>query len=83
MIYLFVGLAVLFFIYLLYTGQFKWLFGVLRNMAVGMIAILLVNMGLSALGVYMLVGVNMLTVAIVGLLGIPGFILLYGARLIL
>jgi len=60
-------LGVGFFIYLLYTGQFKWLFGVVRNMALGIIGILGMNVLLSGVG--LVVGVNAITVLVVGLLG--------------
>ena len=71
-------LGVGFFIYLLYTGQFKWLFGVVRNMALGIIGILGMNVLLSGVG--LVVGVNAITVLVVGLLGLPGFLFLYAAR---
>jgi len=64
--------------YLAYTGQFKWLLGVVRNMALGIIGMLGLNLVLSGMGVA--VGVNAVTALIVGLLGLPGLLLLYAAR---
>jgi len=66
--------------YLVYTRQFRWIFGVVRNMFLGIIAILGLNMLVSGLGIA--VGVNAITVLIVGLLGLPGFLLLYATRLL-
>jgi len=70
-----------FFAYLLYTRQFKWLFSVIRNMVVGVGGILGVNFMLSGMGVA--VGVNAVTALIVGLLGLPGFLLLYATQLLI
>lgn len=64
--------------YLLYSGQFRWVFGVVRNMFLGIGAIFGINFILPS----MAVGVNAVTAIIVGLLGLPGFLLLYAARLL-
>ena len=64
-----------FLIYLFFTRQFKWLFNVLRNAALGVIGLLAGNFLLAPMG--LAVGINILTVFIVGLLGIPGLILLF------
>jgi len=69
-----------FFAYLVYTGQFKWLLGVIRNMGLGIAGILGLNALLAGIG--FTVGVNIITVLIVGLLGFPGFFLLYAAQLL-
>ena len=78
--WLLAALGVGFFAYLLYTGQFKWMLGVVRNMALGVLAIL----GANALlvGVGLSVGVNAITALVVGLLGIPGFLFLYAAQML-
>ena len=81
-IWMVMALAFVFFAYLFYTGQFKWLVGVVRNMALGVAGILGVNAALGAAGFSLYVGVNLATAAIVGLLGLPGFLLLFGARLL-
>jgi len=65
----------------MYTGQFKWLVGVVRNMALGIIGILGINTLLSSMGVA--VGVNAITILSIGLLGIPGLLLLYATQLLL
>jgi pro-sigmaK processing inhibitor BofA len=67
--------------YLLYTRQFRWLVGVVRNALLGAIGFLALNTVLSPVG--LVVGVNALTVFIVGILGLPGFVLLYVTRWIL
>ena len=70
-----------FFAYLLYTRQLKWLFGVVRNIAVGIFGILGLNFLLTGFGIG--VGINAVTAAVVGLLGLPGVLLLYAATLLL
>jgi len=75
-----IAFGLVFFAYLLYTGQFRWLFGVVRNMVLGVVGILGLNILLSGMG--LAVGVNIITVLVVGLLGIPGFLFLYAAQLI-
>jgi inhibitor of the pro-sigma K processing machinery len=67
--------------YLLYTRQFKWLFGVIRNGVFGILGILVFNALLAPTGIA--VGVNLLTAFIVGILGLPGLMLLFAARIIL
>jgi inhibitor of the pro-sigma K processing machinery len=72
--------AACFFGYLLYTRQFKWLIGVIRNAVLGVIGILALNTVLAPAGIA--VGVNALTAFIVGVLGLPGLLLLYVARVV-
>ena len=79
-IWLMLALCAVFLAYLLYTGQFKWLLGVIRNMALGIAGILGLNILLAGTGVA--VGVNAITALIVGLLGLPGLLLLYATRLL-
>jgi len=64
--------------YLLYTRQFRWVLGVVRNIVIGIIAMLGLNFVLYERG--LAVGVNAITALIVGLLGIPGLLLLYVTR---
>jgi inhibitor of the pro-sigma K processing machinery len=78
---LFIAAGVLFLGYLLYTRQFKWLGGVIRNAALGAVGMLALNAALVPLGI--VVGVNALTAFVVGILGLPGFIMLYTARIML
>jgi len=70
-----------FFAYLLYTRQFKWLFSVVRNMVVGVGGMLGLNFALAGMGIA--VGVNAITALVVGLLGIPGFLLLYATQMLM
>ncbi|MCL1844560.1 MAG: pro-sigmaK processing inhibitor BofA family protein [Defluviitaleaceae bacterium] len=67
--------------YLIYTRQHKWLLSVARNSALGVGGLLLANFALAGMG--LAVGVNALTVAIVGILGVPGFLMLYATRFLL
>ena len=60
---------------LFFNRQVKALFYVLRNAVLGIAGIWAANMVLAPMGLF--VGVNVLTVFIVGILGIPGFFLLY------
>ena len=64
-----------FFAYLLYSRQFTWMFSVLRNMVLGIGGILGINFLLAGFGIG--VGVNAVTAMVVGLLGLPGVVLLY------
>lgn len=76
-----VGAGVCFLAYLLYTRQFKWLYGVIRNVLLGCAGILGFNYLLASTG--LVVGINALTAFVVGVLGLPGFMLLYVTRLII
>lgn len=58
-----------------FSRQIKATFNIIKNAALGTIGILACNMLLAPMGIA--VGVNALTVFIVGVLGIPGFLLLY------
>jgi len=60
---------------LFFNRQIKMVFNLARNAAIGVAGILACNMLLAPMGVA--VGVNLMTVFIVGVLGIPGFLLLY------
>jgi uncharacterized membrane protein YeaQ/YmgE (transglycosylase-associated protein family) len=77
--WLLIALAVGFFAYLLYTRQMRWLAGVLRNIICGVGGLMLVNFAIPSIAV----GVNAVTMIIVGVLGVPGFFLLYATRLLL
>jgi len=79
-IWLMLAAAACFLAYLLYSRQFKWIFGVVRNMFLGTLAILGINFVVAGFGFG--VGINVMTVLIVGLLGLPGFLLLYATRLL-
>jgi inhibitor of the pro-sigma K processing machinery len=80
-LWLALGLGFGFLAYLFYTGQFKWLLGVARNAALGVVGILLLNFFFVLFG--LAVGVNPITALTVGVLGAPGFVLLYASQLLL
>ncbi|MCL1882839.1 MAG: pro-sigmaK processing inhibitor BofA family protein [Defluviitaleaceae bacterium] len=80
-LYLLLAFGVAFFIYLLYSRQVKWLVGVIRNSAIGVVGILVFNFFFAGFG--LAVGVNAVTALVVGLLGAPGFLLLYAAQLLI
>ncbi|MCL1864074.1 MAG: pro-sigmaK processing inhibitor BofA family protein [Defluviitaleaceae bacterium] len=79
MVWIFVALG--FFAFLFYTRQFRWLGRVVKNSALGVAGILAFNFLLSGYGIA--VGINVVTVLVVGLLGVPGILMLYATRLIL
>jgi len=76
--WLVLALGIGFLAYLLYTRQFGWLLRVVRNMALGVGAMLIFNLLLGGFGLR--VGINVITALVVGLLGAPGFLLLYAAQ---
>jgi len=80
---MFVILGIGFLAYVVYSGQLRWLLAVVRNGVLGIAGILGFNAllaGFTAAGVA--VGVNIITVLVVGLLGLPGFLLLYAASVL-
>ncbi|MCL2379035.1 MAG: pro-sigmaK processing inhibitor BofA family protein [Defluviitaleaceae bacterium] len=79
--WLMLALAAGFIAYLLYTRQFGWLVRVIRNMALGVAGMLVFNLMLVGFGLS--VGINAITALVVGLLGAPGFMMLYAAQLML
>jgi inhibitor of the pro-sigma K processing machinery len=74
------GLCLCFVAFLLITRQFKWLLRVIRNMALGAAGIFAANALLVGTG--LAVGVNVITALVVGVLGLPGFMMLYLAQLL-
>ena len=79
-LWLLAALGAVFFAYLIYTGQVRWILGVVRNMFIGVVGMLWLNTVIIGTG--FAVGVNAITVLVVGLLGLPGFLLLYGAQIL-
>ena len=82
-VWLVLALAFGFFAYLLYTRQFKWLVTVIRNITLGAAGFLLFNFLFSGIGMGLAVGVNAVTLVTVGLLGAPGFLMLYAAQMLM
>ena len=60
---------------LFFNRQLKFVFDLVRNAVIGSVGILLCNMLLAPTG--FAVGINVLTLFIVSVLGVPGFLLLY------
>jgi len=79
--WLMLALGAGFLAYLLYTRQFGWLIRVVRNMAFGVAGMLVFNLMLVGMGLS--VGINAVTALVVGLLGAPGFLLLYAAQMMI
>ena len=80
-LWLMLALGTGFLAYLLYTRQFGWLIRVVRNMALGVAGMLVFNLMLAGMGLS--VGINAITALVVGLLGAPGFLLLYAAQMMI
>lgn len=66
-------------IFYLYKTHTKWLATVCIRVVAGIIVILLLNTIFGLVHIQCQVGINALTVSTVGLLGVPGLILIYGA----
>ena len=66
---------------LFFTRQLRRFFCFLRNGIIGCIGLIACNVALAPMG--LAVGVNFMTFFIVGILGLPGFMLLYIAQSIL
>ncbi|MCL2223396.1 MAG: pro-sigmaK processing inhibitor BofA family protein [Defluviitaleaceae bacterium] len=79
-VFLLLALVFVFFAYLVYTRQMQWFLGVARNTACGICGLLMFNFFFSGFG--LAVGINAVTVLIVGVLGAPGFLLLYATQLL-
>jgi len=60
---------------LFFSKQLKFAFNFLRNAIAGAVGIFACNMLLAPVGIAL--GINLLTLFIVGVLGLPGFLLLY------
>ena len=81
LLWLMVALLLGFLGYVLYARQVRWLLGVIRNMVLGIIGMLLLNTLLADMGIS--VGINLITTLLVGLLGMPGFLILYATQILL
>ena len=81
LMWLMASLGIGFLAYLLYTRQFRWLLTVARNMVLGIVGMLVLNLLLGNMG--LTVGINAITALIVGLLGAPGFLLLYASQMLI
>ncbi len=56
---------------------FKWIGNVMLRLIFGAIGIFAMNAIFQAVSMDMVVGINLETMATIGLLGVPGFVLLY------
>lgn len=70
-----IGGILLLFLMSVFSKKISYILKFLIRSAIGVIGFTFINMGTTTFGVF--VGTNLLTVAFVGLLGIPGFISLY------
>lgn len=58
--------------------KIEWLLNVVMRSILGTIAIYFINLVLNSGGISLGVGINVVTIAILGILGFPGLIALYG-----
>lgn len=70
--------AVLLFVTLLYLKKIEWIINFLLRAVLGIILVYCCNSILHKIGVTNLPGINTVNIASIGILGIPGIILLYG-----
>ena len=69
-----VGIILIILIVSIFRKPIKWLIKLLISSALGLVALLLVNLGLGAFGIT--IGINLYTVLTAGILGLPGIVLL-------
>lgn len=66
-------------LFILFAGPLKIVFKLILNVCIGMAAVYALNIVFPSIGV----GINLFTVAVTGFLGIPGFIVLVLAGIML
>lgn len=59
-------------------SKMEWLLNIVMRSILGTIAMYFVNSTLAAAGISLGVGINIVTVLTTGILGLPGFVALYG-----
>ncbi|MCL2618279.1 MAG: pro-sigmaK processing inhibitor BofA family protein [Defluviitaleaceae bacterium] len=79
-IMLMIGACLILILFLLFSNPLKALVRVVANGGLGIIGLAAANTLLAPLGVF--VGINPVTAAIIGFLGLPGFVALYVAGFI-
>lgn len=80
-IYIMIGICLLVILLFVFSTPLKLLYKIIINSVLGILALIGINFIISPLGLS--VGVNLLTIAIIGVLGIPGFICLYLMQILL
>ncbi len=68
---------------LVFGAQLKVVSKLLMQGALGSLGFVVFNNILAGLGVGLMVGINLITVVVVSLLGLPGFVMLYVSQLVL
>lgn len=66
-------------LFILFAGPLKIVFKLILNVCIGMAAVYALNLIFPSIGV----GINLFTAAVTGFLGIPGFIVLVLAGIVL
>lgn len=56
----------------------EWLVNLVMRGILGILAIHFINLGLSCLGIHLGVGINVFTIGLSAVLGMPGLLVLYG-----
>ncbi len=80
-IYIFIGCLVVLALFIFFSRHLKFIARALVSSALGAIGMVVCNSVFAGFGAY--VGVNLLTLLIVAVLGLPGFVLLYVTSFIL
>ncbi len=70
-----IGICLLFTVIIFFSDKFKVVGKFIFNGIIGSVCIYIINMFFSAQGIF--IGINMITFAVAGLLGIPGIVSLY------
>lgn len=70
-----IGVCLIFIVFIFFADKFKFFGKVIFNGIIGSVCIYIANYIFSPLGFF--VGINLLTFAVAGILGIPGVISLY------
>ena len=83
MIWMMIAICIVFVVCVIFQKQLKYLLQFIIQGTIGGLGFLLINTLFSFLGITLAVGVNGLTFLITGLLGLPGFVMLYGIMLVL
>ncbi|MDD5935933.1 MAG: pro-sigmaK processing inhibitor BofA family protein [Clostridiales bacterium] len=72
-------LSIIIFIFYIYKTHTRWLTTVCIRVIVGIALIMILNLVLPMYKISCMVGVNPITVTTIGLLGVPGLLLIYGS----
>lgn len=58
--------------------KMEWLLNIVMRSVLGIISIHFINAALAGIGISLGIGINPVSILTIGILGIPGFLVLYG-----